>query len=375
MYKPLNLRKEINSIENSEEVLQIKQLIDGRFAVVSGTLTENKLCIYNNKNIDLKNQNSYFQLKEFKSPIVSINQCTDESFLVLTLDAIITIIKLLPDNKYSIIQNLNAIKSSSILQNKNSNENKENSSSNEDNNKNEIILNSDEKEDEKILYYKKLNSRISTMIDFNSCIIMQLSNSLLFSIYDKTLKFYQVNIIHNLYDQVKKIELYDAFNEPLEIDSSTLIILSWSSQSIHFYNIDTQLLLKRVDQVNAYLTVKISEEYFCAIGPKYLYLLSTKEQDIRNVFNIPSGYEIRSAICSPNGSLLFTTQTISSCDMVEFDINTEEFNEISKISSPHKNDDNDDGIKIGSSIINVMVITHENEIITTGGDKKIKYWN
>ena len=92
-------------------------------------------------------------------------------------------------------------------------------------------------------------------------------------IYDKTIKFYQVSIINNLYEQVKKIDLYDIFNEPLEIDSSTLILLSWSSQTIHVYNIDTQLLLKRIDQVNAYITVRISEEYFGAIGPKYVYLI------------------------------------------------------------------------------------------------------
>ena len=375
MYKPINLRKEVHSIENQEEILQLKQLIDGRFAVVSGSLTNNKLLIYNDKNIDLNNKNKCFMINEFKSPITSINQCTDESLLVLTLDAIITVIKLLPDNKYSIIQNLNAIKSTSILQNNNMNENKENNSSNDENNKNEIKASAKDKEEEKLLNYKKLNSRLTTMVDFTSCIVMQLSNCLLFSIYDKILKFYQVNIIHNLYDQVKRIELYDIFNEPLEIDSSTLIILSWSSQSIHFYNIDTQLLLKRVDQVNAYITCKISEEHFCAIGPKYLYLLSTKEQEIRNVFNIPDGYEIRSAICSPSGSLLCTSQTISSCDFVEFEINVEEFNEMSKIINPHKNDDDEDGIKVGSSLINAVVITQDREIITTGCDRKIKYWN
>jgi hypothetical protein len=314
-------------------------------------------------------------INEFKSPITSINQCTDESLLVLTLDAIVTVIKLLPDNKYSIIQNLNAVKSTSILQNNNMNENKENSSSNDENNKNEIKVSAKDKEEEKLLNYKKLNSRLTTMVDFTSCVVMQLSNCLLFSIYDKTLKFYQVNIIHNLYDQVKRIELYDIFNEPLEIDSSTLIILSWTSQSIHFYNIDTQLLLKRVDQVNAYITCKISEEHFCAIGPKYLYLLSTKEQEIRNVFNIPDGYEIRSAICSPNGSLLCTSQTISSCDIVEFEINVEEFNEMSKIINPHKNEDDEDGIKIGSSLINALIITQDREIITAGCDRKIKYCN
>ena len=46
MYKPINLRKEVHSIENQEEILQLKQLIDGRFAVVSGSLTNNQLYIY-----------------------------------------------------------------------------------------------------------------------------------------------------------------------------------------------------------------------------------------------------------------------------------------------------------------------------------------
>jgi hypothetical protein len=257
MYKPIKLRKEVHSIENQEEILQLKQLIDGRFAVVSGSLTNNKLLIYSDKNIDLNNKNKCFMINEFKSPITSINQCTDESLLVLTLDAIITVIKLLPDNKYSIIQNLNAIKSTSILQNNNMNENKENNSSNDENNKNEIKASAKDKEEEKLLNYKKLNSRLTTMVDFTSCIVMQLSNCLLFSIYDKIIKFYQVNIIHNLYDQVKRIELYDIFNEPLEIDSSTLFNLSWSSKFINFYNIYTQLLLKRIDQVNEYITCKI----------------------------------------------------------------------------------------------------------------------
>ena len=45
------------------------------------------------------------------------------------------------------------------------------------------------------------------MLDYNSCKVMQLSNSLILSIYDNIIKFYRVNIIHNLYEQVKKIEL------------------------------------------------------------------------------------------------------------------------------------------------------------------------
>ena len=170
MYKPINLIKEVHSIENQEEILQLKQLIDGRFIVVSGSLkTNNKLLIYNNNNIDLNNKNAFFMINEFKSPITSINQCTDESLLVLTLDAIITIIKLLPDNKYSIIQNLNAVKSTSILQNKKIKENKENSSSNDENIKNEINASAKDKEKE----YLKI---IFVPLDLNICIYYLLKN-------------------------------------------------------------------------------------------------------------------------------------------------------------------------------------------------------
>ncbi len=68
-------------------------------------------------------------------------------------------------------------------------ENKENNSCNDENNKNEINISAKEKGEEKLLNYKKLNSRLTTMVDFTSCIVMQLSNCLLFSIYDKILKF------------------------------------------------------------------------------------------------------------------------------------------------------------------------------------------
>ena len=361
MYKSLNLRKDINSIDFTEEVLFFKQLFDGQFAIVSGTLTENKLIIFNDKNFDLRNKNSFI-IKELKSPITSINQCTDKSLVILTLDGIINIIKLLPDNKYSILQNLNSI---------NNSDNKAKLK----NDKNPNKINVNEKEDDKELYYKKINSRITTMIDFNSCVIMQLSNSLLFSIYDKILKFYQINIILNLYEEAKRIELNDNYNQPLEIDSSTLIILSWSNQCIRFYNIDTQLLLKRLDNINSYLSVKISEDFFGAIGPKNFYLIGIKEYEIKNIFNIPGSYEIRTVLCSPNGTLLCSTQTISSCDIVEFEFNNEEFKEIGKKINPHKNEDYEDGIKIGSSLINTLIITHDNEIISSGGDRKIIIWN
>ena len=361
MYKSLNLRKDINIIDYTEEVMFFQQLFDGQFAIVSGNLTENKIIIYNDKNFDLKSNNS-FKIKEIKSPITSINQTTDKSLLILTLDGIINIIRLLPDNKYNIIQNLNAINSSNNKQ-----------KLNDDKNPNKININ--EKEDNKELYYKKINSRITSMVDFNSCIIMQLSNSLLFSIYDKILKFYQVNIIHNLYEEAKRIELNDIFNEPLELDSSTLTILSWSNKSIRFYNIDTQLLLKRLDNINAYLSVKISEEFFGVIGPQYLYLISIKEQEIKNLFKIPGSYEIRSALCSPSGSLLCSTQTIYSCDIVEFEVNNEEFKEIGKKINPHKNEDYIDGIKMGSSLINTLIITQGNEVISSGSDRKIIFWN
>ena len=48
---------------------------------------------------------------------------------------------------------------------------------------------------------------------------------------------------------------------------------------------------------------------------------------------------------------------------------------MSKIINPHKNDDDEDGIKVGSSLINAVLITQDREIITTGCDRKIKYWN
>ncbi len=213
------------------------------------------------------------------------------------------------------------------------------------------------------------------MVNFNSCIILELSNCLLFSIYDKTLKFFQANIIHNLYEQVKTIELIDVFTEPIEIDNSTLTILSWNSQSIHFYNIDTQLLLKRLDQVNAYISVKLSEEFFCGIGPKHIYLISIKDQELRNMFIIPGGYEIRKALISPKGTLLCSSQCINSNDLVEFDISFENFKEVSRIQNAHVNDYSDNGIKIGSSLINALLITSDNVIISAGCDKKIKFWN
>ena len=380
MYKLLNVRKEIETIDYPEEILEIKQLIDGRFAVLSGTITENKLLIFSNNNFDISNKKSILHIDEFLSPITCINQSTDESLLVLTLDGIITIIKFLPKNKYSIIQKLNAISNTNIndiIENNKLSDENESENISDNNNKINSITNNNEneiKKDEKYLNYKKLNSKISTMIDFNSCIIIELSNSLLFSIYDKTLKFYQANIIHNLYDQVKSLELIDVFSEPVEIDNSTLTILSWNSQSIHFYNIDTQLLLKRLDQINAYILIKISEEFFCAIGSKYLYLISINDQDLRNVFIIP-GYEIRKAIISPKGTLICSTQCINSCDLVEFDITFDSFNEISKIENAHKNNDIVDGVKVGSSLINALLVTKDNVVISAGCDKKIKFWN
>ena len=45
MYKSLNLRKEINIIDYTEEVMFFQQLFDGQFAIVSGNLTENKIII------------------------------------------------------------------------------------------------------------------------------------------------------------------------------------------------------------------------------------------------------------------------------------------------------------------------------------------
>lgn len=363
MYKSLNLRKKVDTINYSEEILFIKQLIDGRLCIISGSLTDNKLRIYKDKIIDINNKTSFFLIDELKSPITSVNQCTDESLLILTIDAIITIIKLLPENKYIILQHLIAINPS--IPNK------------IENNKlsNNKIINIEEKSVEKSLNYKLINSRLSTMIDFNSCVIMQLSNNLLFSIYDRTLKFYQVNILNNLYEEVKKIELNNIFNEPLEIDSSTLILLSWQSKTIHFYNIDTQLLLKRIGQINSYLSVKISEDFFCTIGPKLIYLISIKEQEIKNVFEIPGGYDIRNAICSSTGSLICSGQNITSYDLIEIEINMEKVKEIAKIINPHKNEVYEDGIKRSSNIINAVIITHNNEIISSGGNKKIYFWN
>ena len=382
MYKLLNARKEIETVDYPEEIIEIKQLIDGRFAVISGSITENKLLIFSNNNFELSNKKAILHIDEFLSPITCINQSTDESLLVLTLDGVITIIKFLPKNKYSIIQKLNAISNTNINDiienNKLSDENESENISENNNNKINVISNNNENEvklDEKYLNYKKLNSKISTMIDFSSCIIIELSNCLLFSIYDKTLKFFQANIIHNLYDQVKSLELIDVFNEPLEIDNSTLTILSWNSQSIHFYNIDTQLLLKRLDQINAYISVKLSEEFFCAIGPKYIYLISIQDQDLRNMFMVPGGYEIRKAITSPKGTLLCSAQCINSCDLLEFDVTFDSLNEVSRIPNAHKNNDSVDGIKVGSSLINALLVTKDNIIISAGCDKKIKFWN
>ena len=381
MYKLLNVRKEIETVDYPEEILEMKQLIDGRFAILSGSITENKLLIFNNNNFDLNNKKAILHIDEFLSPITCINQSTDESLLVLTLDGIITIIKFLPKNKYSIIQKLNAISNTNIndiIENNKLSDENESENISDNNNKINSITNNNEneiKKDEKYLNYKKLNSKISTMIDFNSCIIIELSNSLLFSIYDKTLKFYQANIIHNLYDQVKSLELIDVFSEPVEIDNSTLTILSWNSQSIHFYNIDTQLLLKRLDQINAYISVKLSEEYFCAIGSKYIYLISIQDQDLRNVFIIPGGYEIRKAITSPKGTLICSSQCVNSCDLVEFDITFDSFNEVSKIPNAHKNNETVDGVKVGSSLINALLVNKDNVVISAGSDKKIKFWN
>ena len=325
--------------------------------MISGSINNNKLLIYSSKikDIDIKNKSTYFTIEELQSsPIASINQCTDQTLLILTLDATISLVKLNDNNnnnKYSIIQKLNAIIS----------------------NNNAI----NEKENEKVIYYKKINSRITTMLDYNSCKVMQLSNSLILSIYDNIIKFYQVNIIHNLYEQVKKLELSGSFTEPLQIDSSTLILLSWSNQCIHFYNIDTQLLLKRLEQINGYLSVKISEEFFGVVGPKYFYLIAIKEQEIRNMFNVPGGYEVRNAVCTPLGTLVCSCQDKKSYNILEFDfgIYYEKLEEIGKFENPHKNEDYDDGIKIGSSSINTIIITHENEIITGGNDRKIKIWN
>ena len=158
MYKYLKARKEIISIDYKEEILEIKQLNDGRLAVISGSINNNKLLIYSSKikDIDIKNKSTYFTIEELQSsPITSINQCTDQTLLILTLDATISLIKLNDNNnnKYSIIQKLNAIIS----------------------NNNAI----NEKENEKVIYYKKINSRITTMLDYNSCKVMQLSNSLI----------------------------------------------------------------------------------------------------------------------------------------------------------------------------------------------------
>ena len=117
MYKYLKARKELISIDYEEEILEIKQLNDGRLAVISGTITNNKLVIYSNKikDIDIKNKNkdTYFTIEELQSPITSINQCTDQTLLIMTLDSTISLIKLNNTNKYSIIQKLKAAISNS----------------------------------------------------------------------------------------------------------------------------------------------------------------------------------------------------------------------------------------------------------------------
>ena len=93
------------------------------------------------------------------------------------------------------------------------------------------------------------------------------------------------------------------------------------------------------------------------------------------MFNVPGGYEIRKALCSPRGTLICSSQCINSNDLVEFDISFDNFKEVSRIQNAHKNDEYVDGVKIGSSLINSVLITHDNVVISAGCDKKIKFWN
>ena len=115
--KYLKARKELISIV--EEILEIKQLNDGRLAMISNSITNNKLVFYSKKikDIDIKNKNikTYFTIEELQLPITSINQSADQTLLILTLDSTILLIKLNDNdnNKYSIIQKLNAAISNS----------------------------------------------------------------------------------------------------------------------------------------------------------------------------------------------------------------------------------------------------------------------
>ena len=81
MYKYLKARKELISIDYQEEILEIKQLNDGRLAVISNSITNNKLVFYSKKikDIDIKNtnKNTYFTIEVLQLPITSINQWTD----------------------------------------------------------------------------------------------------------------------------------------------------------------------------------------------------------------------------------------------------------------------------------------------------------
>ena len=76
--KYLKARKELISIDYLEEILEIKQLNDGRLAVISNSIINNKLVFYSKKikDIDIKNKNikTYFTIEELQIPITSINQ-------------------------------------------------------------------------------------------------------------------------------------------------------------------------------------------------------------------------------------------------------------------------------------------------------------
>ena len=61
MYKYLKARKELISIDYQEEILEIKQLNDGRQAVISNSITNNKLVFYPKKK--LKTQILKIQIK------------------------------------------------------------------------------------------------------------------------------------------------------------------------------------------------------------------------------------------------------------------------------------------------------------------------
>ena len=84
--KYLKARKELISIDYLEEILEIKQLNDGRLAVISNSITNNKLVFYSNKikDIDIKNKNIKTYYNRRTSITYNINKSIRRSNLINT---------------------------------------------------------------------------------------------------------------------------------------------------------------------------------------------------------------------------------------------------------------------------------------------------